>query len=104
VTQRGTCTATTVSDVQRDLFGAWCFIQEWGRIGQVGQTRSVPYPTPHDAAAALDRQRCSKERRGYAAAGAGILSGVTWDDDSSCRCAECAHHGKVRDFKVTADI
>jgi predicted DNA-binding WGR domain protein len=58
-------------DVQPDLFGAWCFLREWGRIGQSGQTRSVPYPTPHEAGAALDRQRRRKERRGYAASGAG---------------------------------
>jgi predicted DNA-binding WGR domain protein len=29
-------------DIQRDLFGAWCFIREWGRDGQAGQTRTVP--------------------------------------------------------------
>lgn len=33
-------------DVQRDLFGAWCCIREWGRTGKAGQTRSYPtYPT-----------------------------------------------------------
>jgi predicted DNA-binding WGR domain protein len=30
-------------DVQPDLFGAWCFIREWGRIGRSGQVRVVPY-------------------------------------------------------------
>jgi hypothetical protein len=25
-----------------DLFGAWCFIREWGRIRQADQTRTVP--------------------------------------------------------------
>ncbi len=29
-------------EVQRDLFGAWCLIREWGRIGQ---RLSTPYPT-----------------------------------------------------------
>ena len=33
-----------VLDVQPDLFGAWCFIREWGRIGRPGQLRHVPYP------------------------------------------------------------
>ena len=33
-------------DVQPDLFGEWCFVREWGRIGRPGQMRSVPYPTP----------------------------------------------------------
>ena len=52
-------------DVQQDLFGQWCCVREWGRIGAAGQTRSVPYPTPAAAEAALDRQRHAKERRGY---------------------------------------
>jgi predicted DNA-binding WGR domain protein len=53
-------------DVQLDLFGAWCFVREWGRIGQAGQTRCTPYPTPREAQAALELQRGVKERRGYA--------------------------------------
>ncbi len=53
-------------DVQPDLFGEWCFIREWGRIGKSGQVRIVPYPTPDEAQAALDKQRRRKERRGYA--------------------------------------
>ena len=31
-------------DVQPDLFGNWCFIREWGRIGSTGRERSVPFP------------------------------------------------------------
>jgi predicted DNA-binding WGR domain protein len=53
-------------DVQQDLFGQWCCIREWGRIGAAGQTRSVPYPTPAAAEAAFDSQCRAKERRGYA--------------------------------------
>jgi predicted DNA-binding WGR domain protein len=52
-------------DVQPDLFGHWCLIREWGRIGQPGQVRGVSFPTEHEAHAALDRQRQSKQRRGY---------------------------------------
>jgi predicted DNA-binding WGR domain protein len=52
-------------DVQPDLFGQWCFIREWGRIGRSGQQRNVPYPTENEAHAALARQRRVKERRGY---------------------------------------
>ncbi len=52
-------------DVQPDLFGAWCFIREWGREGRSGLVRQVPYPTSAEAQAALDRQRRAKERRGY---------------------------------------
>jgi predicted DNA-binding WGR domain protein len=52
-------------DVQPDLFGQWCLMREWGRIGSTGQTRSVAFPTQHEAQAALDRQRMAKERKGY---------------------------------------
>jgi predicted DNA-binding WGR domain protein len=54
-------------DVQPDLFGAWCFIREWGRIGRGGQIRSVPFPTLSEAKGAVERQRRAKERRGYIA-------------------------------------
>jgi predicted DNA-binding WGR domain protein len=52
-------------DVQPDLFGAWCLMREWGRIGSPGQTRSAPFPALADAEAALDKQRRAKERKGY---------------------------------------
>ena len=53
-------------DVQPDLFGSWCFIREWGRIGsRAGQSRTVPYPTPEAAQTALERQHRRKLRRGY---------------------------------------
>ena len=52
-------------DVQPDLFGQWCFMREWGRISSTGQTRSVPFATPAEAQAALNKQRHAKERRGY---------------------------------------
>ncbi len=53
-------------DGEPDLFGAWCFIREWRRIGQAGQTRTVPFPTPTEAQVVLERQRRRKERKGYA--------------------------------------
>jgi predicted DNA-binding WGR domain protein len=52
-------------DVQPDLFGKWCFIREWGRIGSAGKVRSIPYATAAEALAALAWQRRGKERRGY---------------------------------------
>lgn len=65
-------------DVQPDLFGAWCLMREWGRIGSPGQTRSVPFTTPAEAETALDKQRRGKERRGYqpcfSSAGTGATS------------------------------
>jgi predicted DNA-binding WGR domain protein len=59
-------------DVQPDLFGHWCLIREWGRIGSAGQMRNAPYPTPAEADAALNKQRQAKERRGYSATNARI--------------------------------
>jgi predicted DNA-binding WGR domain protein len=52
-------------DVQPDLFGWWSFIREWGRAGQPGQVRALPFPTEREAKAALEGQRRAKERRGY---------------------------------------
>ena len=52
-------------DVQPDLFGAWCFEREWGRIERAGQFRSIPFATEPEACNALERQRRTKERRGY---------------------------------------
>jgi predicted DNA-binding WGR domain protein len=51
--------------VERDLFGMWCLIREWGRIGRGGQMRMIPYATSVEAHAALRKQRHAKERRGY---------------------------------------
>jgi predicted DNA-binding WGR domain protein len=52
-------------DVQPDLFGQSCFVREWGRIGRPGQVRLIPFPTPAEAKAALEKQQRAKERRGY---------------------------------------
>jgi predicted DNA-binding WGR domain protein len=52
-------------DVQPDLFGQWCLMREWGRIGTTGRERSIPFLSSEEAQAALDQQRCAKERRGY---------------------------------------
>lgn len=54
-------------DVEPDLFGNQCLIVAWGRIGRNGQVRSIPYPTEDDAWVAFQKQRATKERRGYAA-------------------------------------
>jgi predicted DNA-binding WGR domain protein len=51
-------------DVQLDLFGTWCFIREWGRIGQAGQTRTVLNPTPAEAQAALDNSAAGRNAEG----------------------------------------
>ena len=52
-------------DVQPDLFGQWCLVREWGRIGRHGQLLTTPYPSATEAQTALNRQQRRKERRGY---------------------------------------
>ena len=54
-------------DVQPDLFGDWCLVKGWGRIGCPGKVRFMPYPTAAEAQTALERQCRAKTRRGYAA-------------------------------------
>jgi predicted DNA-binding WGR domain protein len=49
-------------DVQRDLFGQWCFIREWGRRGRAGQVRMVPYATAAEAHETVALQQRVKER------------------------------------------
>jgi predicted DNA-binding WGR domain protein len=51
-------------DVAPDLFGHWCLMREWDRIGSTGQMRSLPFPTRRKPPS-LDKQRHVKERRGY---------------------------------------
>jgi predicted DNA-binding WGR domain protein len=64
-------------DVQPDLFGQWCLMREWGRIGSSGRTSSLPFATPQEAWAALDKQRRIKERKGYGAAAPSAILVVT---------------------------
>jgi len=50
----------------RDLFGAWCVIRRYGRIGSPrGQMRLEAFSSEDAAHAALERLRGMKERRGY---------------------------------------
>lgn len=55
-----------VMNVTRTLFGEWCLIREWGRIGSAGGQRMIDYTdTEGEAEAALDRLFIQKCRRGY---------------------------------------
>ncbi|MFD1156703.1 WGR domain-containing protein [Roseovarius aestuarii] len=55
-----------VMQVTRTLFGEWCLIREWGRIGSAGGQRMTDYVTSREEAQAahtkLSKQKC---RRGY---------------------------------------
>lgn len=52
-------------DIERDLFGTWCLVREWGRIGKAGQRRLESYDAPELAEAELARLCAAKTRRGY---------------------------------------
>ena len=55
-----------VMNVAQTLFGEWCLIREWGRIGSAGGQRMVDYAeTKEEAEAALDRLSAQRCRRGY---------------------------------------
>ena len=55
-----------VMNVAQTLFGEWCLIREWGRIGSLGGQRMVDYVTSkEDAEAALNKLSEQKCRRGY---------------------------------------
>ncbi len=52
-------------DVQPNLFGEWCFIREWGRIGSPGRVKELPCSTETDALRLLMRRRQAKGKRRY---------------------------------------
>jgi predicted DNA-binding WGR domain protein len=52
--------------VTQTLFGEWCLVREWGRIGSAGGQGMVDYTASRaDAKAALDKLSNQKCRRGY---------------------------------------
>ncbi|MEM1074649.1 MAG: WGR domain-containing protein [Pseudomonadota bacterium] len=52
--------------VARTLFGEWCLVREWGRIGAAGGRRLTEYTASEsDAHEALDKRLREKKRRGY---------------------------------------
>ena len=54
--------------VQRDLFGEWELIREWGRIGRAGRLRRDHYASVRDALGALATLEKRKPARGSRAA------------------------------------
>ena len=53
--------------IRQTLFGDWCLIREWGRIGSAGGQTKVDYLTSkQDAEAAMKRLKAAKNKRGYA--------------------------------------
>ena len=54
-----------VMNVAQTLFGEWCLIREWGRIGTAGGQKMVDYMnTQEEAEAVLNKLSAQKCRRG----------------------------------------
>ena len=54
--------------IERNLFGEWSLVRQWGRIGRPGRLRSDLHPSPGAALNALSALARQKRRRGYTAA------------------------------------
>jgi predicted DNA-binding WGR domain protein len=51
--------------VSPNLFGEWCLLRAWGRIGRPGHMRAECFVTRQQAADALWMLERAKRRRGY---------------------------------------
>ena len=51
--------------VAPNLFGEWCLLRVWGRIGRRGQMRTDWFETKQEAEGALLVLERSKRKRGY---------------------------------------
>lgn len=54
--------------VERDLFGTWCLIRQWGRLGTYGRARHQWFNSIYDALLAQERLVNAKIQHGYARA------------------------------------
>ena len=52
-------------DIERDLFGGFLLMKQWGRIGARGQIKAERFDTEAPALAAMHLQAANKRRRGY---------------------------------------
>lgn len=53
-------------DIERDLFGGFMLLKQWGRIGARGRVTAERYDDEAPARAALQKQADRKRRKGYA--------------------------------------
>ncbi|WP_163836748.1 WGR domain-containing protein [Spartinivicinus ruber] len=51
--------------IQKDLFGDWSLLRQWGRIGTKGQTKIDTFASYEEAQAALSKIKQAKLRKGY---------------------------------------
>ena len=53
-------------EVVQDLFGRWCLLRRWGRIGTSGRVRCESFRSQAEAVSAAEGLQRRKARRGYA--------------------------------------
>jgi len=53
-------------DAQPTLFGEWCAVQTWGRIGSKGREKLTYFDTWQDAQGFLASEQARRQKRGYA--------------------------------------
>ena len=63
--------------VDRDLFGQWLLVREWGRIGMSCRARHDPHGSEAEAFAALAALARTKRARGYAEPSGPVASAST---------------------------
>lgn len=51
--------------IERTLFGEWCLIRQWGRIGSYGRLKREWFDNVAEAIGSLERLTGAKVRRGY---------------------------------------
>lgn len=51
--------------VMPNLFGEWCLLRAWGRIGRGGRLRTEWFETKKEAEEALRAVETAKRKRGY---------------------------------------
>lgn len=52
-------------EVRPTLFGEWCLVRVWGRIGTHGRERFESFCSRAEALTAVDQLEQAKRRRGY---------------------------------------
>ena len=64
--------------VMPNLFGEWCLLRVWGRIGRRGQMRTDWFETKEEATNALEILEKAKRRRRY-------QENQTFSDERGCK-------------------
>jgi predicted DNA-binding WGR domain protein len=62
-------------NIERDLFGGFLLLKQWGRIGTAGRTVAEHYDSELPALTAMKTKAAQKKSRGYAELAEPLLAG-----------------------------